>query len=144
MNLIEKQKEVNEACGFETGNLMRDLKFRVWDKELKKWKYFDLMELVKGDASQIWHYLNNDTWQQSTGLKDEYGNEIFIGDIVQGLFAKRVDVVKFENGAFTWKGEPIGWYADDTDEMHKSDTTSWAEIIGNIHENPEMIKELNK
>jgi len=88
--------------------------------------------------------LNNvepDVIMQSTGLKDKNGKEIFVDDILNyqwsGAGFNDNYLVRFEGGtserpqmrAYGAPGvEPLDW-------AHNT------EIIGNIHENPELIKE---
>ncbi|KKK58694.1 hypothetical protein LCGC14_3041820, partial [marine sediment metagenome] len=74
------------------------------------------------------------------GLKDKNGKEIWEGDIVRhthgGDPETKTDlVVTFETGAF------MAWYV----EYPKNKTLAmsiypYCEIIGNIHENPELLK----
>ena len=66
---------------------------------------------------------------QYTGLKDKNGKMIFEGDILS-LRAGRPHVVRFKNGAFILEDSAI--------------PMSFAikfEIIGNIYDNPELLKE---
>ncbi|WP_250858946.1 YopX family protein [Enterococcus faecalis] len=79
---------------------------------------------------------------QSTGLKDENGVEIFEGDIVQyrdGEYSY-LGIVKRDCYQFFIDGiEPDDNY-DFIDVSNTFDGTSSLEILGNIHENPELLE----
>ncbi|WP_445448711.1 YopX family protein [Enterococcus faecalis] len=79
---------------------------------------------------------------QSTGLKDKNGVEIFEGDIVQyrdGEYSY-LGIVKRDCYQFFIDGiEPDDNY-DFIDVSNTFDGTSSLEIIGNIHENPELLE----
>ena len=93
---------------------MREIKFRVWDKELKKWQYFTLLQLAQGQAIAIWSKLEN--WCRYTGLKDKNDKEIYENDFIkyeEGI----IQEVKF--GSFTMPGSgyydekiSAGWYLE--------------------------------
>ena len=79
---------------------------------------------------------------QYTGLTDKNGKRIFEGDIVKGLFLfglEVLSVVDFKGGAFGLK-----WNRGDVAEF--SPFTSICnvrfEVIGNIHDHPELLKEV--
>ena len=68
---------------------------------------------------------------QYTGLKDKNGKRIFEGDILE-FRAGRSHIVRFEDGCFIFTGTAIPVrYADKF------------EVIGNIHDNPELLEEAN-
>ena len=70
----------------------------------------------------------SDTVGQYTGMKDKNGKRVFEGDILS-LRTGRPHVVRFEDGAFVLENTAI--------------PVSFAnkfEVIGNIHDNPELLK----
>lgn len=109
----------------------REIKFRFWDgKKI----------IVDYQDASIWHGLlvcEGDTIpMQFTGLLDRFGKEVFEGDIIEiqtptsELKGSKVSVV-FKNGCFC--DGYYGWRLS----QHKEHNI---EIIGNIYENPELLK----
>ncbi len=76
--------------------------------------------------------------QQFTGLLDVNENEIYEGDIVEYDGRNGVAVVKYDgdDGSFYLHGQNLGWL-----DLF-SDSRRWyrCEVVGNIHENPELVK----
>jgi len=123
---------------------MRIIKFRAWaDDEMFNWKelredYWDTFEAgVDGDKSII--------LMQYTGLSDKNGNEIYEGDIIkthhEEFFNKET-----KNGynAYDEFGEVVFesrcWMIADKKHGKNNRFYLHSEIIGNIYENPELIK----
>ena len=78
-----------------------------------------------------------ETIGQFTGLLDKNGKEIYEGDIVEFVNVDLHDcVIVYDNGSFMYRelGEDIS-----LEELRLQFTV---EIIGNIHDNPELIKQL--
>ena len=123
---------------------MRELKFRACDKTNKKMvdtcipRYEDMLSpsiesLIK-ELEEEWNYVI----MQYTGRKDKNGKEIFEGDIISAKYNKD-DTPKI--GIIEWRNvvSGSGFYF-----ITKLGTTGWinteSEIIGNVHEHPELIK----
>jgi len=130
---------------------MREIKFRCWDKEKKKMRYFtsDSQILTDGPTTGLvfWtdgYYPEWDTFSserclvdqlilmQYTGLKDKNGKEIYEGDVIEYSTGKRVEI-KWSQGECGRTGGWTGWNENNDFESERF-------VIGNIYENPELIK----
>ena len=122
---------------------MREIKFRAWDREIKKtYQWEELIEQM----SVIFDLLNgrrakhcNKTLLEYTGLKDKSGKEIYEGDIVgykEKLWGKEVTEVAWGLAGGVWSvPDANGFYLlSELLKKHK------CEIIGNIYENKELLK----
>lgn len=124
-------------------------KFRAWDKEDESWIDIKSLGMMDGEITTLeeWDddlpYFIEDlgkTWElmQSTGLHDVNGKEIFEGDIVKARWwnihgdHERVTLVE-------WDVNKLGWNL-----INKSSTNMNYEIIGNIHEHPELLIQPNE
>ena len=87
-----------------------------------------------------WDYQTDDEeaiLMQYTGLKDKQGKMIFEGDIIQNKY-KEYFVVEFTDSAWMCNkkvGGLLGWSLPTLKR-----TKECVEVIGNIHENPELLK----
>ena len=138
----------------------RVIKFRAWDKHAKSMHnlssmlfYCDPMEIDHdgnmGEHKSVEHF----ELMQFTGLTDKNGTEIYEGDIValdhgDTKWVSALEVIHL-NGSFQFKQKdlpfPCGFvtYAEQCCNMglldHHANLGGIIKIIGNIHENPELL-----
>lgn len=94
--------------------------------------FFDIRVSAEDWLSPNGHYGGElNTVMQCTGLKDKKGKEIYEGDICRHASGRpEVNSVEYYYGE--WHLEPHG--------LHLSDEYEQVEVIGNIYENPELLK----
>lgn len=116
---------------------MREIKFRAWNKRNKDWADITLLgatvegEIKMRQMADSWYEL-----MQYTGLKDHFKAEIYEADLLRSDDGRIWEVVWYKDFA-CFKGHAVGkpWNAI---AMPASFDTM--EIIGNIYENPELLK----
>ena len=132
---------------------MRDIKFRAWDKELKEYVGINNIAIdpTNGDVVELGGYELLDVnrfavLEQYTGIKDKNGAEIYEGDIVAEVPQFDDDepdlyvVVYKETGdypAFDLKG-----WTGEVNGISELSLTCGIEVIGNIHENTDLLEEI--
>lgn len=137
---------------------MREIKYRIWDEKVKRYV-----------QDEDWYYLSDDgeLWniysyyyemskdlcdperyiiEQYTGLKDKNGKEIYEGDVVRTHFSFGHEVTQ-EPFIIKWNKERAMFEGSKPIENDYLVTFSFFpeqrflyEIIGNIHENPELLE----
>lgn len=129
---------------------MREIKFRVWDIKNKTFNldkhwfpvYIDLEgNLVCDGTYGISYFEEHEKFEicQYTGLKDKNGKEIYEGDILDtGSYKLDISSDFCENCSCCAK--IYGYYLEDI-RIDRETNKVFAEIIGNIYENPELLNE---
>lgn len=137
---------------------MRDIKFRVWDKE------YDLMYedvgiignrlILEYELDEDWEEIDQTCYvdidetneeyfkiMQYTGIKDINGKEIYDGDVIQDI----TDGVKGIKGVISWSDAKLMYLFENKSLRIGLELCRLygpeLEIIGNIYENPGLLEQ---
>lgn len=131
---------------------MQALKFRAWHKIFKNYAHIkrtwldgdgdghdEIFAVSDAERTYSGHEV---VLEQYTGLKDKNGKGIYEGDIIRYTIWLRgaakelicTKVVKW------WSGEEEEWPCCTTSGFSLPHSEDGYEVIGNIHENPELLE----
>jgi uncharacterized phage protein (TIGR01671 family) len=119
---------------------MRTIKFRLWHKDGKM-----LYEDTIGDCLQWYREKQGTELMQFTGLLDKNGKPIYEGDVVAKFSfddpSFRNEVI-YRNGAFGYltPDEAFHSFANNYHFDWKNCQSEKIEVIGNIHQTPELLE----
>lgn len=146
--------------------MSREIKFRVWHKRKKK--IFEVLSIslnlqslwvrpfdTKGHINEELVFFSDVILMQYIGLKATNGEEICEGDIVR-YFAQAnnhghpwgweftddgVGVVRFLSGGYIITDKDESLVKVEIPQLFTNYEEVYLEVIGNIYENPELLKE---
>lgn len=121
-------------------------KFRAWNKKTKEWTYFDVPSdfFFDGCTTNIDDFEN---WCEFTGLKDKNEKEIYKGDIIKNANGIYMKIYWNELAAGFWQTtcskknvQEKGYEWNPARNTRMDLSMNEKEIIGDIYQNPELIK----
>lgn len=127
---------MRKKCG-RLEEMPREIRFRAWDKKHNKmldWEHYPLF------SDQFRLILDDPDYDimQYTGLKDKNGKEIYEGDVFKDsddemvIVEYKIDVAGFD---------PFCDSFENCGHCGSGKCSENIEVLGNIYENPELLKE---
>jgi len=116
---------------------MREIKFKIWDKENKKFTDDDIYMDKNGNLGRVQDdgFYCEDTFipLRFTGLLDKKGDDIYEGDILHNKYDKFNYEIMWDDNSACWSlgkdGQPLSKYK----------LNEFWDIIGNIYENSDLL-----
>lgn len=130
---------------------MREIKFRrayFTDEAFTQFSHFSMWGVYVGDATFIGPANNNFAEsfidQQFIGVKDVYGTDIYEGDLFNCIYASdgctgHKFVVTYDERSARFYPKRIGGKCQQTGVVQDIWSVARYGIIGNIHQNPELL-----
>lgn len=117
---------------------MRDLKFRVWSKTLKR--FVPIWSTIETRRDDVLRPINYDfIIEQYTGIKDKNSVDVYEGDYIKAK--STIYKIEWFNTAF-WAIPEIGYGSSQPISSlyeYEDGMAYKVKVIGNIHENPDLL-----
>ncbi|MEK2588761.1 YopX family protein [Lentilactobacillus buchneri] len=129
--------------------MSREIKFRIWraPDEYDKTSWMESWDsLLNYSMSDIFQLDNpDDVLEQFTGLKDKNGKDVYEGDILawhSNIYRKHdwVGLVLYRGAGFAVQESDKSYSSPEWLDCACRKDANIIEVIGNIHENPELLK----